>query len=201
MNREPPKDLAASVRQRLLNMARERREDFQRLLRRYAQERLLYRLSRSEHRDTFTLKGALLFAIWSSEPHRPTKDLDLLGRGDAAVATLVETFRGVCNEPVEPNGLVFLPEATFRRRGTLLPAHMPVALTETFGSAEAKQTQWQAFTRRSLPTADVPSLPDLIISLCSFIVPVLEALREGKTFTGTWTPGGPWTAAPPETVR
>ena len=110
MNRNPPGDLAASVRQRLLNMARARGEDFQRLLIRYALERLLYRLSRSEHSDRFVLKGALLFAAWTVEPHRPTKDLDLLGRGDPDLATMVETFRALCVVPVEPDGLAFLPE-------------------------------------------------------------------------------------------
>jgi hypothetical protein len=47
-------------------------------------ERLLYRLSVSKHRDAFILKGALLFQLWTSEPYRPTRDLDLLGQGDGS---------------------------------------------------------------------------------------------------------------------
>ena len=46
-----PRDVAASVRQRLLNLARTRREDFQGILTRFALERLLYQLSRWAHRD------------------------------------------------------------------------------------------------------------------------------------------------------
>ena len=68
------RDLGASVRQRLLNLSRQSGEDFQRLLTRYAMERLLDRLSRSEHAPRFVLKGALLFALWTGEFHRPTRE-------------------------------------------------------------------------------------------------------------------------------
>ena len=47
MSKERPINLAASVRQRLTNLAHGQREDFQLVLTRYALERLLYRLSRS----------------------------------------------------------------------------------------------------------------------------------------------------------
>jgi predicted nucleotidyltransferase component of viral defense system len=49
------------VRQRLLNLSRERGEDFNFLLTRYANERLLYRLANSPYRDQFVLKGTALF--------------------------------------------------------------------------------------------------------------------------------------------
>ncbi len=62
------RDVAASVRQRLLNRSRERGEDFQLFLTHYAVERLLYRLSRSAHHERFVLKGAMLFSVWSGAP-------------------------------------------------------------------------------------------------------------------------------------
>lgn len=74
-----PKNIGASVRDRLLKLARERGEDFQLLLTRYANERLLYRLASSEHGARFVLKGAALFTLWSGQPHRATRDIDLLG--------------------------------------------------------------------------------------------------------------------------
>lgn len=49
MSRHRVRNVAASVRQRLLNRARERGEDFQLVLTRYAVERFLYRLSRSPY--------------------------------------------------------------------------------------------------------------------------------------------------------
>lgn len=63
------------------------------MLTRYALERLLYRLSQSEHRDVFVLKGAMLFQLWADQPHRPTRDLDLLGRGDDSIARFVRIFQ------------------------------------------------------------------------------------------------------------
>ena len=77
-----PRNMGASVRARLLNLARERGQVFDLLLTRYALERLLYRLSISTHRNQFVLKGAMLVTTWFDDPHRPTRDLDLLGFGE-----------------------------------------------------------------------------------------------------------------------
>jgi len=84
------------VKARLANLAREQREDFQELLSRYSRERLLYRLSVSEFQERFVLKGALLFAYWTGAPHRPTRDMDLLGYGDPDIAVLEKVFRDLC---------------------------------------------------------------------------------------------------------
>ena len=94
MAREPLKNVGASVRARLLQRSRDQRTDFQILLTRYALERLLYRLSRSEHRNRFVLKGAILFVTWVEGPFRPTRDLDLLGYGDNSPEAIGDTFRG-----------------------------------------------------------------------------------------------------------
>jgi predicted nucleotidyltransferase component of viral defense system len=110
MTRKQPRDVAASVRDRLLNLARERGEDFQLTLTRYAVERLLYRLSVSRYRDQFLLKGAMLFLVWTGHLYRPTRDLDLLGRGENEVARMEDVFRTVCAVPVEDDGLRFLGE-------------------------------------------------------------------------------------------
>lgn len=61
MTRKPVKNVAASVQARLLARARERGDDFQLLLLRYANERLLFRLAASGHGSNFILKGAALF--------------------------------------------------------------------------------------------------------------------------------------------
>lgn len=91
-----PRDVSASIRQRLLDLARGRGEDFQMLLDRYAVERLLYRLSLSEQRDEFVLKGALLFAVWFDAPHRPTRDADLLGFAAPDAARLAAFVGRLC---------------------------------------------------------------------------------------------------------
>ena len=100
-------NLPASVRQRLLNLANESHQDFGLVLTRYGLERWLYRLSVSKHREAFVLKGALLLQLWTSESYRPTRDLDLLGRGESE-AGYREIFAEVCSEKVEEDGLTFL---------------------------------------------------------------------------------------------
>lgn len=105
MTRPSPRNVAASVRQRLLNRARALGTDYNQLLVRYAIERFLYRLATSPHRGTFVLKGAMLFAVWDGSPHRPTQDLDLLGFGERSENRLVDLFREVCSLPVEDDGL------------------------------------------------------------------------------------------------
>jgi len=101
-------NLAASIRQRLQNHARECGEDFQRTLTQYAIERLLYRLGRSQYRRRFTLKGAMLYRVWGETAPRNTKDLDLLGIGDCSVAAIAEVFRDLAGEPVEEaDGVTF----------------------------------------------------------------------------------------------
>ena len=111
MSQKQVKDVAASVRQRLLNRSHERGEDFQLTLIYYGLERLMYRLSRSPHRDRFVLKGAMLFSVWSETPHRATRDLDLLGHGDHDVATLITTFKEIFRTSVEDDGVVFFGDA------------------------------------------------------------------------------------------
>ena len=80
---------AASVRARLLNRARTEKADFNLMLTRYSLERLLYRLSVSPWADEFLLKGALLFDLWFDQPHRPTRDIDLLGFGPSDIEHLI----------------------------------------------------------------------------------------------------------------
>lgn len=99
MTKRTVTNIPASVFARLKKLAQARRIDVQIILTRYFIERLLYRLAESAERDNFILKGAMLFGVWSDVPYRPTKDLDLLGRGaddiDAMVARMVTICRTV----------------------------------------------------------------------------------------------------------
>ncbi len=99
------KNVAASVRQRLLNQARAENRPFAELLQYYAIERFLYRLSESTHKDKFTLKGALMLRAWNIPQTRPTKDIDVLGHLQAD--NIVEIIANVCTQNVEPDGLEF----------------------------------------------------------------------------------------------
>lgn len=95
-----------SIRQRLLNIAKQNGEEFQLTLDRYAVERLLYRLSISRYRDDFVLKGALLFRHWLEQSHRPTRDADFLGFGTPDPVRIEAMIRELCQADVD-DGLVF----------------------------------------------------------------------------------------------
>jgi hypothetical protein len=102
-------NLAASVRARLLNRARENKQDFNLVLTRYAIERLLYRISISQHADQFLLKGALLFDLWFDIPHRPTRDADFLGFGSAELPHIETIFKEICMIETQ-DGVTFRPD-------------------------------------------------------------------------------------------
>lgn len=90
-----------------MNQRRDSGENFQLLLTRYGIERLLYRISRSQYAEQFVLKGALLFQIWTGTPHRPTRDLDLLGTGEPSIESYEKVFSDICRAKVEDDGLSF----------------------------------------------------------------------------------------------
>ncbi len=102
-----PTQIGASVRARLLKLARERKEDFQLVLTRYANERLLYRLATSPHRNNFVLKGAALFTLWTGTPHRATRDLDLLGFGNHDDDWVSKVFAEILTSAVIDDGVDF----------------------------------------------------------------------------------------------
>ena len=142
------RNIGASVRTRLLQRARAEQTDFQILLTRYALERLLYRLSVSDQRERFVLKGAMLFAIWQDDPFRPTRDLDLLGHGDPDPATVAASIRSICSVEVPDDGLVFnaagvqaapirdedeYPGVRVRTGATIAGARLPIQIDVGFG--------------------------------------------------------------------
>ena len=150
MNDKRGENTAASVRDRLLALARERGEDFQLLLTQYGLERLLYRLSKSGYRDRFILKGAMLFMLWGNQPHRPTRDVDFLGFGDSSEAGLQAIFRELCDIPVEDDGLILMVDSVqvelirdeteyggmrVRLFGDLAGARVPIQADIGFGDA------------------------------------------------------------------
>lgn len=110
MPKEPVKDIAASVRARLLNIARKHHRDFDAVLLQYIQERFLYRLSLSPYRRHLILKGALLFLAYDMSLLRPTGDIDFLGLSTsnelAEVSRIVAGIAGIALT----DGIEFLAE-------------------------------------------------------------------------------------------
>lgn len=299
----PIKDIAASVHQRLLNMARETRRPFGELLQYYAMERFLYRLFESPHAKKFLLKGALMLAAWKSPVSRPTKDIDLLGRIENDIDSIAAIARNICLQKVEPDGIVFdadsiraeriteeaeyegvrvrfkgrlgrarvamqldvgfgdvvVPpgrkivyptlldfpaprlcgysrestiaekfetmvklgelnsrmrdfydiwllsqqfdfkgqllskaiERTFSRRGRELPVKLG-PLVKALIEDDPKETQWRGFIRKSRLGNAPEEFREVVVSIVSFIEPVLKAVAKGSTFNANWTAPGPW---------
>ena len=144
-----PRDVGASVRARLLTLARQKGQAFDLLLTRYANERLLHRLSLSPHRSRFVLKGAMLMTTWFDDPHRPTRDVDFLGYGDPTPEAMLVTFREICAIEVD-DGIVFDVDALrvelireeleygglrLRTTGALAGARISVIIDIGFGDA------------------------------------------------------------------
>lgn len=142
------KNLPASIRQRLLQVAKSSGRPFQEVLQYYAMERFLYRLSVSKHADKFVLKGALMLTAWGASSIRPTRDIDLLGHLPNQVEDLVKVIHDVCGQDVEPDALVFDPTSVRGRvikedadyegvrvtfRGSLQNVPLPMQIDVGFG--------------------------------------------------------------------
>jgi predicted nucleotidyltransferase component of viral defense system len=109
------KNVAASVHQRLLNVARETSRPFNEVLQYFAMERVLYRLSCSGHKDSFVLKGALLFRVWDVPDSRATRDIDFLAFLDNSPERIASIFHEVCASD-DDDGLLFDPESVAARQ-------------------------------------------------------------------------------------
>lgn len=109
MSRRETTNAAASVHHRLLARVRATGADPNDTFLRYALERFLYRLAVSPHASSFMLKGATLFTVWEQDPHRATRDVDLLGFGEDSAERLRGVFADVCRVSVLDDGMIFDP--------------------------------------------------------------------------------------------
>ncbi len=111
MKKREIKNLGASIRARLTNVARETKRDFDAILLQYFQERFLYRLSISPYRSAFVLKGALLFLVYEMPFFRPTKDVDFLVRSRSKnMGTIKGMIQDIARMDTE-DGVRFFPES------------------------------------------------------------------------------------------
>ena len=293
-------DLPASVRQRLLNLAGNAEQtsgccSLVMLWSAFSTASVFRRTG-----PAFVLKGIAL-QVWTEESYRPTRDLDLLGRGVSEPGSK-KIFAEVCSQKVEEDGLTFLTntirverirkeeyegvrvllkarlgnariplqidvgfgdavvpapedreyptllafpapqlrtyskesvvaekfeaivklgiansrmkdfydlwvlanrfrfesttlaaaiEATFQTRRTTLPLSAPLAFTADFYDLSSKQTQWEAFLRKSGLKAE-SSLRKVIETIAAFVMPVVLGILRKEAQTRTWKPLGPW---------
>lgn len=303
MNQKSVTNIAASIRQKLLNNARETGQPFNEVLQYYAIERFLYRLSVSPFADKFILKGALMLSVWQAPHSRPTMDIDMLGFTDNNMEAVADIARQVSQQAVEPDGLnldaqsvtaerikedadyegvrvrmqgelakarvtlqvdigfgdvitpapthidypTILPlpapklrgynretviaekfqamvelgslnsrmkdfydiwlllrqfdfdggtlaeavKKTFANRDTPIPER-PLAFSREFGEDDKKQTQWNAFIRKSKLENVPQNLSEVNDGIQNFLKPVITALLNEKQFNQRWQAGGQW---------
>ena len=111
MSAEHPSDLPLSILNRLANRCKATGDDPHGTQTRFILEQFLYRLSRTPHRNSLVLKGAMLFVIWQDHPYRATRDLDLLGRTVLSPQRLTAVVAAICSVPTAPDGVVFHAES------------------------------------------------------------------------------------------
>lgn len=157
------KNLAKSVRARLLNIARQTDKPFEELLVLYGLERFLFRLSQSVHKDNFILKGGLLLIGMGVPQARPTRDIDFLGLISGNIEAVSRTvqeigsidiedgmvydFSQLTNEPMSPNS--DYPGIRFKFLGRLGRTRIPMQVDIGFGD-------------RVVPAAKEMSFPTLL---------------------------------------
>jgi Nucleotidyl transferase AbiEii toxin, Type IV TA system len=163
-----PRNLAASVRQRLLNLAQAQKEDFNLVLTRYGIERLLYRLHSSVAGERFILKGAMV----------------LLGIGNTRMKDFYDLWYLSQHFTFEGSLVSQAIAATFDRRRTPIPTNTPLALTSEFADDETKQRQWVAFVRKGKLTGENLVLNQIGLILHDFLMPPTVAIVAGVEFVG-----------------
>lgn len=190
-----PTNMAKSVKDRLLNIARQEGRVFDVLLVRFALERLLYRLSISEHRARFVLKGGMLVTVWVDDDNRVTRDADFLGHGDPDPERLAADFREIMAIESD-DGLVFdldaLAATAIREEmeygGTRLKTaaylektRIPVTIDIGFGDAMADATQQLDYpTLLDLPAPNVRAYPPATVIAEKFQAMVALGVLNGR---------------------
>lgn len=116
MKRAATVNMAHSVHDRLLALAKKRGRPFNELFLYYAMERFLYRLAKSRAKRHFILKGALLLAHCADLPFRPTRDIDLLGRIENSETKVRDLLASVCGQKVPDDGMRFDAESITTER-------------------------------------------------------------------------------------
>jgi hypothetical protein len=205
MTAKPLTNPAASIRERLLAHAKAHGDDYQRVLTRYAIERLLSRLGQTEATETYVLKGAMLFVTWPEHVFRPTGDLDLLARGNSDPADVAELFARICRIQIPDDGIVFNPKTlrvdavreadkyqgvSIRLDGELAGAIIPVQVDIGFGDHVYPPPERRMFPSLlpDLPGANLLMYPPETVVAEKFeaMIRFGEANSRAKDFHDIW---------------
>lgn len=110
MNNIIIQNIGTSIRQRLLNLARKTNRPFDEILQYFIIERFLYRLSLSQFKDKFILKGALMFHAWNLVDSRATRDIDFLGVTANQESHIKKIINEICQIDCLEDGIKYIWE-------------------------------------------------------------------------------------------
>ncbi len=186
----------ASVRQRLYNRARARGDDFNLIISRYAIERLLYRLSKSQFVKFPSLLDfpAPRLKAYQRETVVAEKfhALVTLGINNSRFKDFYDLFVLAKTFQFDGEPLSSAFKATFKRRKTALPTETPIVLTTAFAKDQNKQKQWQAFLMKNRIEPARTDFVRIVETMRRFLLPPMLALIQRQRFRQVWPPGGPW---------
>lgn len=197
------RDIPASVRGQLENLARKSGRPLQELMQYFVMERFLFRLSQSEYVDRFVLKGALMFMVWGSPQSRATRDIDLLAHAEKFEAMIklgqlnsrMKDFYDIQvllrQFGFDGEVLRLAIERTFANRGTMIDSE-PFVFSSQFLEDSIKQAQWTAFVRKLKLDGTPDSFADVVREIQAFLLPLVQAVCFKQIFTSKWASGGPW---------
>lgn len=103
-------NVAASVKARLLTIAKKTGKPYDELLKLFGMERLIYRISKSRFKEMLILKGALFFLVWNVPDRRTTLDIDFMAKYDNSAEKIAGMIREICLISVEDDGIKYDPE-------------------------------------------------------------------------------------------
>lgn len=222
MNSHTIKDVVASVRSRLLNLARRTGKPFEEILVLYALERFLFRLSQSIHKDEFILKGGLLLVVMGFPQARPTKDREIefptlldmeppVIFGYSLETVIAEKFEAALdladlNSRMKDFYDIWALSQKFSFDGRLLQEAIIATcnrrktaiqsdadiFSTEFIERSDKKTQWAAFTKKGMIKDAPGDLAKVMTDIRIFLLPVAQSSENDEAFQGTWYEGGPW---------
>lgn len=111
MSKKIIKNLGASIRQKLLNLAQQTKRPFNEVLTYYMIERFIHRLSKSPYKSRFVLKGALMFIVWDLSDTRPTRDIDLLGKTHNTAENIKQIIQEICCIECPEDAAIFMTDS------------------------------------------------------------------------------------------
>jgi len=202
---KPKKNLGESIRQRLKNLSKERNRPFDEILRYYAMERFLYRLSISPYAKSFFLKGGLMLKVWDSMDHRATMDIDLLARTSNQIENLHRIISEVAAIICEEDAIAFDTQALILRNtqttgdyngvstsfsAKLFTTKMPVLIDIGFNDVifpEPQRIQYPTLLKMAEPTLLGYTLETVVAEKLESIVKLALINTRMKDFYDLWT--------------